>query len=327
MVTYISDIGNYLISQESLRKSKLQGRVDTIKEAYYSVSIKFGDLIRTPTSKNGYYKLLYKYDSLNGALCLRKSFEGGPLSNISVRKIHRYKWGEFFTNDGYIISDETIEGEKQKVLEVHSYTLENENDDENDEYETTLPYYIVEKYNSYEKIIELTKLNRDLNVDAKHIFKYDAKGFKTEESSFNQKGDLENRNLLFYNDNGNIIKEIIRNGKRLDYLNGIYQYEYDSKDRVVLESHSNKVGVIQKTEFSYQESAIHSTVFESNRKVREIKTIYDSYGNILEREINRNEYINYVYEYDKEGNWIEKIEYKENIPQLVTQREITYFKD
>ena len=61
-----------------------------------------------------------------------------------------------------------------------------------------------------------------------------------------------------------------------------------------------------------------------------ILTEYDIQGNEIEYKIIHNGKLEYVttfkYVYDENGNWIEQIEFKDNKPQRITEREYVYYK-
>ena len=45
---------------------------------------------------------------------------------------------------------------------------------------------------------------------------------------------------------------------------------------------------------------------------------YNTQGKLIEK-------INYEYKYDEKGNWIERLEFNLDIPQIITTRKIHYF--
>ena len=58
---------------------------------------------------------------------------------------------------------------------------------------------------------------------------------------------------------------------------------------------------------------------------------YDEKGNMIEDnkywfDANLADVITYKYEFDKKDNWIKKIEYRDNHPETITEREIEYYK-
>ena len=67
---------------------------------------------------------------------------------------------------------------------------------------------------------------------------------------------------------------------------------------------------------------IECRTFKFRRQFGNILThIYDNKGNMIDNNL---EY-SYKYDYDKTGNWIQKTEFKNNIPLHILEREIEYY--
>jgi hypothetical protein len=89
---------------------------------------------------------------------------------------------------------------------------------------------------------------------------------------------------------------------------------------------------VQKNIYKY-DSTNNKTEWDfyiGNRWFADFTIRYDKKGNITdEASFNLNGDLtnryNYWYDYDKTGNWIKKIGFKDGIPQFIIEREIDYY--
>jgi hypothetical protein len=110
--------------------------------------------------------------------------------------------------------------------------------------------------------------------------KYDYKGNKIEENSYNSDGSLDSKWTYKYDDKGN---QIELNSYNSDGSLSIkWTYKYDDK--------GNKI--------------------EENS--------YNSDGSLISK-------WTFIYEFDKQGNWIKRIDFKNEIPEFILEREYEYY--
>ena len=116
-------------------------------------------------------------------------------------------------------------------------------------------------------------------------------------------------------------------------IRGKIQYEYDENDNKTDKEHIEHFddGSKSRKTYKYDESGneIEVKFFDDvSHSIFEYK--YDKYGNMTYMHfVSRSgdsEYIyEYIYEYDKVGNWTKKIHYSNNKARSIAQREFEYF--
>lgn len=146
--------------------------------------------------------------------------------------------------------------------------------------------------------------------------------------------DIEVRNLNYFisdkkDNNTRITIEMDSNGKIVEYRK-VTEVGYSKPQGIRVICSYNDLGLLDK---------ITNSFFAGDRKITTITNIkYDSYKNIAEYITTENSIIKknirYVYNYDKNGNWISKLTYSikqgniEVKQKIGTEtREITYFND
>ncbi|MDO4880374.1 MAG: hypothetical protein Q3983_03770 [Capnocytophaga sp.] len=177
--------------------------------------------------------------------------------------------------------------------------------------------YVFHKNGLFEKVKEFNHTNKETNET---IYSY----------SYNEKGKLSQReaknsklNTVITNyDEGNRIIEEINDIEISDFQN---DYEYDTQGRIIFKSFFD-------TEVYYKYNKNNEIIEEITKtEDKEYKTLfeYDDKGNFIKQTIyingNLSNIIDYKYTYDKENNWLTRIEIQKNITTEVIKSEITYF--
>jgi hypothetical protein len=178
------------------------------------------------------------------------------------------------------------------------------------------------KYDSFEKLIEIT------NTNSRTTFNYDSKENKVEECIFSQDGILRERHYITYNKKKEKIEEM-----RLDSNNTLlsrYNIKYDTKGREIENTSHNANGNLEfKNTSKYDEKGriiekVHLKVVQKSI----IKDFYhyDEKGHI-ERIDNfigktKKSSLNY-YDYDVLGNWQYMLQ--TTPPMSIIEREIDYY--
>ncbi len=166
------------------------------------------------------------------------------------------------------------------------------------------------KYDKKGNVIEGNKYESDGSLDSKNIYKYDKKGNKIEENRYKSDGSLDEKYTFKYDEKGNMIEENrCKSGGSLDKK---YTYKYDNKGNMIEENR-----------------------YKSDNRL-ESRNIYkyDDKGNMIEDDwtyilFNGEEKItkrSYTYEYDKHENWTKRIEFKDEFPKEITEREFEYYE-
>lgn len=195
--------------------------------------------------------------------------------------------------------------------------------------------------------------------------KWDDKGRVIEESVFDTDGNLKYKRTFKYDNNGNNIEREDQTAYTHDtnrFMYSKYVYKYDNKNNKIgwyrednidsslspMETYKydDNGNILEEKSFSDGVlSAIIKYDYDNNGNLIEVKTNsldrdysskatinYDEKGNEIERVetgVIDKEPIKikntYKYEFDKNGNWIKKIEYEDGIAEMITKREIEYY--
>ena len=146
----------------------------------------------------------------------------------------------------------------------------------------------------------------DRQVIAKYVYQYDEKGNMTEMNIRSKYGSLKNKFFYKYDENGNMTEENRYDSDGIKY--GKDTYKYDEKGNKIEENMYNSDGSLRsKDTYKYD---------EKGNKIEE--NMYNSDGSL------RSKYT-YKYEFDKQGNWIKKIEFKDGIPEYILERQYEYY--
>ena len=211
------------------------------------------------------------------------------------------------------------------------------------------------KYDSYGNVIEkftsiynennwliesrkyTSRYNTLGNLDYKWIYKYDEKGNQIESSKFNYDGQLDMMEKYKNDSKGKPIETMSYNSDGKLVIK--WQAEYDEKGNLVLRNGYDSEGrlfLIFKCKYDRRGNLVEMTsvLLDANidgRLDRKETFKYDEFGNTIEH----NTYSidgwliskeSYKYDFDKIGNWIRQIIYKDNKPICVVERTIKYFK-
>ena len=167
--------------------------------------------------------------------------------------------------------------------------------------------------NTYEAVDKFGQIEKgDVLVDSSAVYTddgrfkiYNEKGNKIEENYYNSNGSLIYKNTYKYDEKGNKIEENYYNSNGRLYSKTTYKY--DEKGNMIEDNFydSDDGSLIYKTTYKYDEKG---NIIEENH--------YDSNGRLDSK---------YTYEYDKNNNWTQRIEYKNTIPHRITERIIEYY--
>ncbi len=282
----------------------LHGRIKSLHSFYYKADEKFGKVIkveRIPAYKldNGIpeQQVFDKNRNIIESIC----FE----SDSSIRTKITYKY-----NENNHITERNVFDSSGTLLRKNSYI-----------------------YNENECLVEELTINNKNEIEVKNTFIYDARGDFVEGNSYNSDGKISGKTKSKYDDDNNSLEIIKYNpdGKPKDKN----IFKYNSKGSFIEEDSFNKAGILLvKTFWQYDknERVIESFDYkgESSVKLSRMTSLYDDSGNIIEKCDYMDDgslfyKVEFKYIYDKNNNWISKIQYYNGVPTLFAEREIEYY--
>lgn len=304
------------IKKNDLEKMNLYGAVKSLREIQYEV---IGEKTSTNSRNHKYYmfdkkgqntecslyksdgslfsKHTYKYDD-KGTLLEHNSFNSD--GSLHIKKTGKYddrgnqiEWNWYF-------SDGIIKTETRSKYDNKGNVIELKGCDEDGK----SCYKIKYKYDNKGNVIKKIELG---DFPLKIKYKYDNHGKMIERNYYKFHGSLSSKVTYRYNANGDCVEVNSFDAKgKLRIKN---TYKYDDNGNCIEE----KV-----LDFFDSEIIIWHTIK------------YDQYNNELEynyydsKGISSTRY-SYIYEYDKNGNWIKNISYNNNSPKYVEERKIIYY--
>lgn len=155
--------------------------------------------------------------------------------------------------------------------------------------------------------------NPDGILIEKETFNYDDKGNLSETKWYDSNDSMVSKETDTYDDKGNIIES-----DKYLYSHGNHSIPYSST--CLYDKKGNKI-----------DEKYNPLCVMYDRQIGEAKYLYDAQGNVIHQlYYNAKDYSfsfdrTYTYTYDKYGNWLTKIKFKNNIPIYLEKREITYY--
>lgn len=175
----------------------------------------------------------------------------------------------------------------------------------------------------------------------KNIYKYDSIGIAIEMNSFDER-KMNINNTKFIRDTANNIIE-----KNIFNPNGSLEekrtFKFDEKGNIIEEKHfdeNDKLVFHLASLFDNRDRQIENKFFDSKGSLTATETCYyDKNDNIIEAKYSEpkkleTSKLGFVYEFDKNGNWIKRILYnkeviinnqKSDFPRSITTRKIEYY--
>ena len=154
--------------------------------------------------------------------------------------------------------------------------------------------------------IEKGERNRQFSIEYDHQIKYDEKGNEIEYNGYNSDGSLDFKYTYKYDEKRNKIEE---NSYHSDgSLARKWTYKYNEK--------GNK---IEGNEYNSDGSLDSKWTNKYDEKGNEIEyNGYNSDGSLNSKKT-------YKYQFDKQGNWIKRIEFTNGIPEYILERQYEYY--
>ncbi|MCS5420653.1 MULTISPECIES: hypothetical protein [Psychrilyobacter] len=187
------------------------------------------------------------------------------------------------------------------------------------------------KYNDEGKLIQTSDFDSRVEFAGKTIYTRDDKGNLIEASDFNSKGEFIGKIIYTRDSKGNAVETNSYNS--MGSLNSKFKFEYDKKGRVLESIYYGSDGELRdKTYFKYDgkgrvievklitEDSIFIKNFKYENKEKDDVTLMIQYEGYLTMSKTR-----YMYKYDENGNWIQKISIEDEKPKVIEEREIEYY--
>ena len=160
-------------------------------------------------------------------------------------------------------------------------------------------------YNAYGYNDEINFFDSEANPSDKVIILFDKSQRPIKELWYSKYGGLGRKKTISYDNYGNKVEEKIF---EMNKLHSIWRYEYDKNNQVIEERiYDNDDSLLNK--YNY-------VLDENGNEIELIK--HDGDGNLVF-------HLKYELEFDDKNNWIRRIEYNENVAELIIERDITYY--
>lgn len=187
------------------------------------------------------------------------------------------------------------------------------------------------RYNDNGKLIETRDFNSKDEFTGKTIYSIDDEENLIETSDFNSKNEFMGKIIYTRNAKGNTIETNSYNS--MGSLNSKLKFEHDKKGRILESIYYGSDGKLRdKTYIKYNakgkvaevklitEDSIFIKNFKYENKEKDDMTSMIQYEGYLTMSKTI-----YRYEYDENGNWIQKISIEDEKPKLIEEREIKYY--
>ena len=304
--------------RNDLNKMNLKGKVKSLKETSYKACILFGDIQKCERERMDWNNLLYSIS------CYIDSYIIFNSKGYKIEENH-------YTSKGSLDNKETFNyDENGNKIEENNYISDG-----------LLFCKWINKFNLKGKIIESNFYYLDGSLGGKNIFNYNEIENQIEESSYKSNGNLEWKHTAMFDTKGNQINFIgYKPDGSLDWKD---TYKYDKKGNLIEENSFESDGSLKwKKTYIYnlignkiEADSFHpdgslswkfTYKYDNSEKIIEVISI--DLSNIDSKEkvvFNYNCSNNGKEDYDKFGNWLKLIYYKNEIPQYIIEREIEYY--
>ncbi len=337
------------ISESTLHHG-LNGIVKSVKQFQYTAVEKFGEIEIGSKTKGPthYYRV---YDPQGFVL------EETQYANKGFKVTGRVTWSYDVNNKNVKIFDydskNSITKETTKLYDdnqnlIERYYLDNlgqlinttkfEYDNNNNwiessEYnnEGALVSKVINVYDKHKNRIEYGHYSADASLIEKRTLKLDAELKEFESRVFNHNG-LALKKTIEYDSLNRPIQIDFYTEKEY-YWKERLTYIYNDLGKIVKQEYLSRYGTRNHTDNFYDNEGnlIRSVEYDMYGMInKETLKKYNEDGLIIEEIVHRPKdfYRNKeTYEYDSSRNWIQKIEFKNEIPQIITKREIIYYSE
>ncbi|GHV37562.1 hypothetical protein FACS1894178_9310 [Bacteroidia bacterium] len=227
-------------------------------------------------------------DNVYGSILINYNRKGGWIEYRSYTPAGKNRWAEIPSFD-----------EKGNRMERRDYIFS--------ESDSTLHRRYSNKYDNKGNLTTAFLYNASDSLIWKRSYVYDNKGNETEICSYNATDILNWKVICAYDSKSNLIEENVYSAS--GNLDSKTIYKYDSKgNRIEQCGYKSDDSLESKTTYQYDENGFQVEVCK-----------YNADGKLDKR-------FAYKYKYDTKGNWIEKIDYKDDVAVRIYERKIEYYK-
>lgn len=171
--------------------------------------------------------------------------------------------------------------------------------------------YEIHEFDQHNNLVKFTSYDKnDMVIDSmnykniKSDIKYDSFGNKTEEINFNLDGVKDGKQIYKYNEKQQLIEAISYNNENRASYKITNKYD-DNKN------------ILETSFFTESPLLVDTEVIIKNGVEYTEETIWTTEEMTLENIV--------TYKYDIKGNWIKKVEFENDLPLKIIEREIEYY--
>ncbi len=228
----------------------------------------------------------------------------------------------------------TLENKKWVKDQLWSYGIKKYNIDGTEKKENgiiLLNNKNTKKVDENGNLLEKSYFNSNGSLRTKYTYKYDSSNNKIEVNEFDQNGTLIFQDKNVYNSNNFLIEKLQFEKDTVLYYKSIFAY--DTLGNLIKKIETGYEGEFKQWElYEYRKGDLlieKQNLDSDSNLISRIIYSYSDHGLILS-ETNfefdtQTDKIEYKYEFDKHGNWIEKTKYFNEKPQLIIERKIEYY--
>lgn len=181
------------------------------------------------------------------------------------------------------------------------------------------------------KLIEKKGSYPDETIETIDSLRYDKKGRWIQTDRYDGKGELLIRLTYQWNEKGEKVKQAAY--KPTGDLDQLIHFTYDRAGNRKQEAHENGEGqrILKRVlEYNGAEVSAMKEYNKNDQLLSETRLTYDEHGRKLKEEIiGQNGKVlrqnDYSYTLDAKGNWTQQVVFESQKPELIIQREITYY--
>ena len=186
-------------------------------------------------------------------------------------------------------------------------------------------------YNDQGYLIESISKDEDNKKLSSNLYEYDQKGNRTRHDLLTAEGNLFMSTFSKYNDKNQLIEKSSCVGGVCDEKS---VFTYDDKGYLIQEEKYKKDELSTKTLYKNDAKGnpLERLTYDAEGKLlKKITSTYDKEGNETENIVYKGDGTiaqkkNYVYQYDKNRNWIKKTESENGELSLIIQQKFEYYK-
>ncbi len=341
--------------RNDLAADKLKGKVKSVAIKGYKLKKTSGGIIKDKVLFSSSSKYTEQGNILEFiSSSLEDTLEGEAVKFNAVKSIYKYdEEGNLTGKNDYkpdgSLDDSSFYNVDNKGSRVDYYTYKGDG---------TLQSHTMSEYNIHGDLIELAEYIQK-KLKSRTTYTYDNNWNETDETGFDENGQVKWMEVLKYNDAGNLTE--VTDYKQDNTIDAQFTYRYDTRGNMGEETeyysdtstrnkrtttkYDLKGEPIEINHFNYagrlvnqvkvDNSGLHFTEIAYNpdgvlKSV--ISRKYDDHANETEddrfytKDSVRVKY-NYKFEYDKTGNWTKNTTSKNGKPIQVTERQIEYYTD